>query len=183
MPPVFLGIPVFQLHLCDIINLILYKGDNCMFRNLRKEARKIDSSEAIEILKAGEYGVMSTMGDNGYAYGVPLSYVYFNDAIYFHCAKEGHKLDNIAFNSNVSFCVVGKTESKPEKFTVEYESAIVFGKASEVLGDEKLDVLFALIDKYSHDYIEQGKEYINRAHSHTTIIKISIEHITGKASN
>ena len=34
-------------------------------------------------------------GEDGYAYGVPLNYVYVDNSIYFHCAKEGHKLDNI----------------------------------------------------------------------------------------
>ena len=41
-------------------------------------------------------------------YAVPLSYVFHDQCIYFHCATEGHKLDNIRANPAVSFCVVGQ---------------------------------------------------------------------------
>ena len=41
-----------------------------------------------------------TIGTNGYPYTTPLNYVYYNDKIYFHSAKVGHKLSNIKENSN-----------------------------------------------------------------------------------
>ncbi len=51
------------------------------------------------------------------------------DVIYFHCAPEGHKLENLSGNNKVSFCVVGKTQVLPDKFATNYESVIVFGTA------------------------------------------------------
>ncbi|MFL0197848.1 pyridoxamine 5'-phosphate oxidase family protein [Clostridium sp. WILCCON 0269] len=71
----------------------------------------------MEILINGEYGVLATNGEDGYNYATALNYVYINDKIYFHCATEGHKLDNIKVNNKVSFCVVGKTQVVPNKFT------------------------------------------------------------------
>ncbi|HQI17206.1 MAG TPA: pyridoxamine 5'-phosphate oxidase family protein, partial [Bacillota bacterium] len=116
-----------------------------MFREMRRQDRKTDNEKAAAILAAGEYGILSTVGDNGYAYGVPLSYAYSNGKIYFHCALEGHKLDNIRYNNKVSFCVVGATEVLPESFSTKYESVIVFGKASEADDDEKQEAHVAIL--------------------------------------
>src|SRR5512139_1817387 len=104
---------------------------------MRKKDRAVSEDEAKGILLKGEYGILSTVSPDGQPYGVPLNYSYTGDGIYFHCAVEGHKLENIQANNKVSFCVVGQTEVLPEKFSTKYESVIVFGEASEVTGDEK----------------------------------------------
>ncbi|KLE15416.1 pyridoxamine 5'-phosphate oxidase family protein [Clostridium sp. C8] len=152
-----------------------------MFNGIRRSDRKIDRLEAIQLLKKCEYGVLSTMNENGYPYGVPLSYIYTNDSIYFHSALEGHKLENLKNNDKVSFCVVGQTNVLPDKFSTKYESVIIFGSAKEVFDDEKNVVLLELINKYSPDYIEKGKIYIKNAGSKTKVIKVNIDHISGKA--
>lgn len=152
-----------------------------MFREMRRKDREIGCDECIEILKNNAYGILSTAGSDGQPYGVPLSYVYKDGAIYFHGAVEGHKLDNILANSKVSFCVVGQTCVLPDKFSTNYESVIVFGDAQEVADEEKTSALLEIIFKYSPDFIEKGKIYINHAASKTRVFKISIGHITGKA--
>jgi len=152
-----------------------------MFKDMRKSQRQITDSEAIDLMGRGEYGILSTIGENGYAYGVPLSYVYFNNAVYFHCAIEGNKLENINFNNKISFCVVGSTKVLPDKFSTEYESVILFGKAVEVINEEKKQALVAIIEKYSKNFKEEGIKYIDRAIEHTKVIKIEIERMTGKA--
>lgn len=152
-----------------------------MFNEVRRKDRELDTGGAIEVLKKSDYGILSTVGENGYAYGVPLNYVYIDNSIYFHCAVEGHKLDNITNNNKVSFCVVGQTYILPEKFSTKYESVIIFGTASEVFDNEKNTILLELLNKYSPEYIEKGKEYIENSSKRTKIIKISIEHISGKA--
>lgn len=64
-----------------------------MFYEMRRKDRLLTEKEAKEILSEGEYGVLSTIGEDGYPYGVPVNYVYLNDSIYFHCAADvGHKL-------------------------------------------------------------------------------------------
>lgn len=151
-----------------------------MFREVRRKDRSLEEKDAIEVLKNGEYGVLSMVGENDYGYGVPLSYVYLENAIYFHCAREGQKLDSIEKNNKVSFSVVGRTKLLPEKFSTEYESTIIFGKATEVNDGEKERALFAIIEKYSPKYTESGMEYIKRAANKTRVIKVSIENICGK---
>ncbi|MDS1029312.1 pyridoxamine 5'-phosphate oxidase family protein [Bacillota bacterium LX-D] len=152
-----------------------------MFKEMRRKDRSIDKEQAIELLKKGQYGILSTVGENGYAYGVPLNYIYYEGNIYYHCAVEGSKLDNIANNNRVSFCVVGNTEPTPDKFSYRYESVIVFGRAVEVYDKEKEAALVALIQKYSGEFMEKGIEYIQKDSVRTKVIKINIEHLTGKA--
>lgn len=152
-----------------------------MFKQMRRKEREIEIVEAKEILKNGEYGVLSTNGENGYSYGTPLSYVYFNNSVYFHCALEGQKLENINYNKKVSFCVVGKTCVIPEKFSTKYESTILFGEANEVFGEEKNEALLELLKKYSPDFIDKGKLYIKNAGDKTRVIKMIIDKISGKA--
>jgi uncharacterized protein len=152
-----------------------------MFKEMRRQDRKLEQEASIEILKKGEYGVLSTIGENGYPYGIPVNYVYIDDSIYFHSALEGQKLDNIQYTNKVSFCVVGQTEVLAEQFSTAYESVVVFGKASEVQEEEKTKAFLALIDKYSAAFTEKGREYIEKAAHMTKVIKINAEQMTGKA--
>ncbi|MCI1823790.1 MAG: hypothetical protein LKI76_07675 [Megasphaera sp.] len=101
---------------------------------------------------------------------------------FFDKTQEGNKLDNIRFNNRILFCVVGHAMVLPSAFTTKYESAIVFGNAVEVVDDKKNEALLALLNKYSSRYMKQGKEYIKRAGAKTKVIKINIEHLTGKAN-
>ena len=148
---------------------------------VRRSDREITIQEAIELLDVAEYGIMSTVGKDGQPYGLPLSYVYKNDCIYFHCAVSGHKLENIVHNSKVSFCVIGRTKVLPDKFGTEYESAMIFGAASEVHGAERHDALLWLLEKYCPGFIEEGNKYIEQKDQITRVFKIEIDRISGKA--
>ena len=150
-------------------------------KEIRRKDREIDLTDAKDLLKTCEYGVMSTADSVNQPYGIPINYVYQNGSIYFHCAKSGHKLDNIKDNPKVSFCVVGKTKLLPSEFATEYESAVAFGIASEVQGSERTDALIAILEKYSPEFINEGKRYLEQKDKATTVVKIDINHITGKA--
>ena len=151
-----------------------------MFREIRRKDRELESSDALKLLTKGEYGILSTIGEDGYPYGVPVNYVYFNNIIGFHCATKGHKLDNLEYESKVSFTVVGDTCPLPEKFSTDYESVIAFGKAEEASEDEKKEILLEIIKKYSPDFLDTGKDYINKSAGHSRVFKINIEYVTGK---
>ena len=47
-----------------------------MFREIRLKDRIVNGEKAIEIITKGSYGVLSTIGEDGYPYGVPLNYTY-----------------------------------------------------------------------------------------------------------
>ena len=149
-------------------------------REMRRKDKEIGTDEAINLLTKCEYGVLSTVGNDGQPYGVPLNYTYKDNCIYFHCALKGHKIDNIDDNPKVSFCTVGNTEVLPSEFSTNYVSAVAFGVASEVLGTERYDALVLLLEKFSPGFMEEGKKYIEKLDKVTEVIKIEIQHISGK---
>lgn len=153
-----------------------------MFKEMRRKDRMIETEECHEILKKAEFGTLATIGEDGYPYSIPLSYCFVDGALYFHCAGTGKKLNDIKFNSKVSFSVVGDTNIIPEKFTTKFESAIIFGTAEIASGEDKEKALLGLVEKYSPSFYEAGKQYIAKAADHTNVVKISIDHLTGKAS-
>ncbi|MDD2274149.1 MAG: pyridoxamine 5'-phosphate oxidase family protein [Desulfuromonadaceae bacterium] len=150
-------------------------------KDVRRRDREITLQESTKILDSAEYGILSTVANDGQPYGVPLNYIHKGESIYFHCAVSGQKLENIEHNAKVSFCVVGKTKVLPDKFGTEYESAVIFGRASEVNGAEKHDALLWLLEKYCSDFIEEGKLYIEQKAKMTKVLKIEIDRISGKA--
>lgn len=152
-----------------------------MNANMRRQDREITIPESIEILQKGEYGVLSMCTHSNEGYGIPLNFVFYKDSLYFHCAREGSKLDYLKNNNRVSFCVVGATTVLPSKFGTLYESAIAFGYTSEVEGSEKMVALKQFIEKYSGDYIHEGKEYIDKLFEKVNVIKLTVESVTGKA--
>ncbi len=150
-------------------------------REMRRKDREITKSEARSLLIKAEYGVLSTVSPDGNPYGVPLSFCVIEDCIYFHCAVEGQKLDNILYNKFVSFCVVGHTEILPDKFSTKYESVIIFGEIEEVFDSEKQIALEGLLRKYSSEYFDRGIKYIESSKNKTRVFKIFINQLTGKA--
>ncbi len=152
-----------------------------MYREMRRKDRQISEDEAFKILEKCEYGFLS-MVDNDSPYLVPISYVLYKNCIYFHSAIEGHKIDCISNNPKVAFCVVGDTNVIPDGFTTDYESTIVFGRASFVENIEEIkEYMNAICEKYSRDFLEEGKTYVERAIKQFKCVKIEIDHITGKA--
>lgn len=148
---------------------------------MRRKDKALQNDDAVRLLRECEYGVLSTVDAKGQPYGVPLNYVLRNDGLYFHCAMEGHKIDNLLANSRVSFCVVGRTNVLPAEFSTEFESVIATGKASVVQGDERYQALVGLLEKYSSEFLEEGRAYIEKLDSRTKVIKIDIHSMTGKA--
>jgi hypothetical protein len=151
-----------------------------MFKEMRRKDRALTNEEGLEVLNTAEYGILSTCGADGQPYGVPVSYAYGNDKIYFHCATVGHKLENIEKNNKVSFTTVGKTEVLPEDFATRYKSVVIFGKVVEIFDDEKTQGLVLILEKYSSDFIPSGMQYIKDMWERTRMFKIEVEHMTAK---
>ncbi len=152
-----------------------------MFREMRRSDKLKTLEENVQILNTCTNGVISVNGDGGYPYGVPVSYVYDNNRIIFHCALTGHKLDSIKKDPKVSFCVIGADEINSKEFTTLYKSVICFGKARIVESDrEKEEILKKIITKYSADFYEGGMDYIKQMWEKTACVVVDIEYMTGK---
>ena len=152
-----------------------------MFRDMRRKNQLLPPEEAESILRQGTSGVLSLLGDGGYPYGVPLSYVYHNGRLYFHCAKAGHKLDAIRREPKVSFCVVGKNQLVPEEFTTYFTSVIAFGRATVLTDDREREAALRLL---SEKYVKASKERVDaeiaKSFPAVCLVELAIEHLSGK---
>ncbi|WP_291634802.1 pyridoxamine 5'-phosphate oxidase family protein [Clostridium sp.] len=151
-----------------------------MFKEMRKSNKMLTNDEMLEIMDTAEYGVLSTVGENGFPYGVPVNFLYKDGNVYFHSALSGHKLDNIELNNKVSFCVVKDVALIPDDFNTKFKSVICFGEVKEVLDEKKQEIFVLFLEKFSKDFIESGMEYIKKASSKAKVYEIEIKHITAK---
>ncbi|WP_188398925.1 pyridoxamine 5'-phosphate oxidase family protein [Sporomusa sp. GT1] len=151
-----------------------------MFREMRRGKQLLSMEDTVAVMDRCTNGVLACLGDEDYPYTVPLSYIYFNDKIYFHSAKSGHKVDAIRKNPKVSFAVIDEDRIISEKYTSYFRSVIAFGKARIVEGDEWLEAFKALVEKYSGDQPEAVKHKEITGCTQSYIIAIDVEHITGK---
>lgn len=153
-----------------------------MFREMRRGRQALSQQEITAILETGTSGVLAVAGDEGYPYAVPLSYVYHDGRLYFHCAKAGHKLDAIARNPKASFCVIGQDQVVPAEYTSYFRSVIAFGTV-RILEDEaeKRRAIQILSDRYAPLETAQRRDsVIDRAYPSLCMLEMTIAHATGK---
>ena len=153
-----------------------------MFREMRRKMQALTAEETAEILKRNTSGVLSLNGDDGYPYGVPLSYVYLDSKLYFHCAGAGHKLDSILKDDKVSFCVIDQDQVVGEEYTTYFRSVVAFGQARVLEGAGKLRPLVELCEKYYPGHLEQTRQKAEHALKNVSIVEVTIEHMTGKTA-
>jgi len=151
-----------------------------MFRAMRRQKQLLSKEDTVKGLERCTNGVLACLGDAGFPYAVPLNYVYFNGKIYFHSAKTGHKIDALTKHPKVSFAVVDEDTIVSEEYTSYFRSAIAFGQARMVEGEERLEAFRALVEKYSGDQPETDKQQKITGCTQACIIAIDIEHLTGK---
>ncbi|MBR0374143.1 MAG: pyridoxamine 5'-phosphate oxidase family protein [Mogibacterium sp.] len=151
-----------------------------MFRKMRRFKQLLSEEETRAVLEQGKTGVLAVSGDDGYPYAVPINYVYADGCIYFHSAKAGHKIDAIRADEKVSFCVIAEDRIVPEEVTTYFKSAIAFGRARILAGDEKYAAAMRLAGKYSSDYPEVVEEDMRKNFNSMEMVEIRIEHVTGK---
>lgn len=151
-----------------------------MFRKMRRSRQLLSIEDTTAVMKRGSNGILACYGDDDYPYAVPLSYVYFKGKIYFHSAEAGHKIDAILKNPKVSFSVVDADQIVSEEYTTYFRSAIAFGKARIVDGEEWFDAFKALVEKYASDLPEAAQIKEIKSCTQSYIIAIDIDHISGK---
>ena len=153
-----------------------------MFREMRRKRQQMPESEALAILERGSHGVLAVLGDGGYPYAVPISYVYEDGKIYMHCAKSGHKLDAVRACEKASFCVVDQDEVVQAEFTSHYRSAIAFGRIREITDDaEKRRMVSLLARKYCPDLPQaEHDKAMERDWAPLNMLELTIEHLTAK---
>ena len=152
-----------------------------MFPEMRRSKQQLSDQESLSILQRGTSGVLALAGEDGWPYAVPLSYVYRQGALWFHCATVGHKLDAIRHNDKASFCVIDRDRVIPEKLTTAYRSVIVFGRIRVVEDEtEKRQAARWLGEKYDPTDRSGMDREIDGALSRMTVLRLDVERMTGK---
>lgn len=154
---------------------------------MRKVSREMDSQWALEVMRKAPYITVSFTRADGTAYGVPLSLACTDDLIwYFHCAPEGDKLDALAAHPQVCLSAVTKCAPtvgpKDGSFTLQYRSAIAFGKAELVTDDEeKIRALRAISERFLPQHMDAFDDAIARSLHRTAVVRITLNELpTGK---
>ena len=151
-----------------------------MFREMRRHKQELPQDECIDILINEPRGVLAVRGDDDYPYAFPMDHVYVDGKLYFHGAKEGHKVDSIKKHSKVSYCVMDKGVKNPDSWWYTFRSVIVFGKIRIITHDsEKIDRLTHLGNKF-FPTPKDTQEEIDRLLDRTEVFEITIEHMSGK---
>src|SRR5574344_87620 len=153
-----------------------------MFREMRRKKQQLSDKECVDMLREKTSGVLSVIGDEGYPYGVPISYVCQEGKIYFHSARSGHKIDAICRHDKASFTVIGQDKIVSEKFTTYFRSVIAFGRVRIIEDDaEKLKIIGLIADKYSPGADKESRQKeIAHGFDHAHVLEFTIEHMTGK---
>ena len=151
------------------------------FRAMRRKRQQLSEAESIEILKKATAGTLALLGDGGYPYAVPISYVYAEGKLYFHSALSGHKVDAIRNCNKASFCVIDKDDVQPAKYTTYFRSVIAFGRIHIIEDEqEKLETARLLGDRYNTNQEEALQKELEHGFARMLMIRFDIEHLTGK---
>lgn len=156
-----------------------------MFRKMRRFNQQITDAECIEILKNTKRGVLSLLGEDGYPYGIPIDHWYCveDGRIYFHGAKEGHKIDAIKACDKASYCVYDEGFRKEGEWALNITSVITFGRIRLVEDEDTArKICTELVKKFTDDEDYLEKELQN-AFPRVQCLELIPEHMTGKLVN
>ena len=139
---------------------------------MRKASREMPADWALDIMRKAPYITVSFIRPNGTAYGVPLSLASTDDKTwYFHCALAAHP----------EVCLSAVTKCTPTvgpndgSFTLQYRSAIAFGRAVLVTDvEEKVAALRAISERFLPQHMDAFDEAIHRSLHRTAVVRITL---------
>jgi len=150
----------------------------------RKEKEITDKGEMREVLASGRFAAVALCKD-GEPYVVTMNYGWDADseALYFHCAHKGHKIDFIKANDRVCATVVEDHGYRHGECDHAYRSVIMRGKI-EVIEDpgEKKHGLLVLLEHQEKepDLVRKRTLPDDAAYDKVGVLKMQIEGMTGK---
>lgn len=152
-----------------------------MFRPMRRFKQAVSEEDCRALLQKARRGVLAVSGDNGYPYAVPMNFYFDGEkgSIFFHCAREGHKLDAMLRDEKVCFTVFGG-DVKRDDWAWYVTSVVVFGEAQLVTEEaEKNALLRALAKKYFPPEEDVEADMARNA-ARALVVEIKIRHMTSK---
>ncbi len=156
-----------------------------MFREMRRGKQQVSEEECKKILKEEKRAAFSVIGDEGYPYTIPINFLYDDTEgkIYFHGAKEGHKVDAVKRCDKVCFTTWNQGFKTEGSWEWNSTSVVVFGKIEFVTDKEIAEEhLRKLAEKY-FPTTEEVERVMKSSASRVQMFAIEIEHMTGKLVN
>ncbi len=150
-----------------------------MFRQMRRFKQELTKEECYKVLEENKRGVLSLSGSD-YPYGVPLSYYFKDDTIYFHGAKEGFKLDCIKNNPKACFTVINESKKEEDSWIRYFDSIIAFGDIEIVGNKEECYKICRDIGLHFTDDEEHINKELEGGIDRVTCLKFKIVHVSGK---
>lgn len=156
--------------------------------SIRRRDRAVDDDAWIaQLLQRTAVGSLSTLGEE-WPMSIHNLFVYDpqSHCLYLHSARAGATYENLRRNPLVCFgCFqMGRILPAPRafSFSTEYESAVVFGRASFLEGEEAFAALRLFMAKYApHLKPDDDYEPANAGDlEKTAVLKVTIERWTGK---
>ncbi len=147
----------------------------------RRADKEIISRAEIEGIIRRSLVCRLALADENRPYIVPLCFGYKDNSLYFHSAVQGKKIDIIKKNNRVCFefdidYEVIKADKACE-WGMQYKSVVGFGQASFLEDSESKRRALDIIMK---QYSGESSAYPEAKLKHTVIIKVDIQHMTGK---
>ncbi len=156
-----------------------------MFRKMRRFKQQVSTEECIEILRKAPRGVLAVLGDEDYPYAFPVNFIYNEDdgKIYFHCAKQGHKLDAVRKHDKVSFCVYNEGFRKENDWALNITSVVIFGRIKEIEDVEKTYTMVKKLGMKYYPTVDGVEETFKQTARNVLGLELTIDHMTGKLVN
>ena len=153
------------------------------FRPLRRFKQAASSQECETVLASAQRGILAVHGENGYPYGFPVNFLFQDGKIYFHCGKTGHKLDALAKDNRVSYCVHDAGYRKEGEWALNIRSVVVFGRISLVTDEGRAREICACLCRKFTDDEEYIEKELKNALPRVQCLELCIDHMTGKLVN
>lgn len=150
---------------------------------MRRKERQINDTASIKEIFEQEHICRIALFDDEFPYIVSMNYAYSENALYLHCAKEGHKINLIQKNPNVAFSIEQAheiiTDEVSCKWTTKYRSLVGKGQI-EILHDRE-DKRKGL-DTIMQQHGKMENHYPDKAIDNLLVLKLNIVSCTGKQS-
>lgn len=143
----------------------------------------LSPAESLAFLASQHLGRLATCAADGRPYITPLYYLLHDGVLYFHCAREGRKLDHLAGNDAVCFEVsrIDRQVQAPRlcAFGTRYTSVQVFGRGCVMPeGAGKTEILNLLARRFAG---AREVPAVSRAEAEAcAVVAIVPEEISGK---
>ncbi len=154
-----------------------------MFRPMRRHKQALTPEQCVRVLEGEPRGVLSVHGEDGYPYGFPMDHLYLDGKLYFHCARQGHKLDALRADDRAGYCVMDQGFRREGEWALNIQSVIVFGRVRKVEDPARREHIARELGLKYYPSAQEVEKELAQALDRAELLELSIEHMTGKLVN